>query len=284
MKSWQEKVAVFRHGTPCAAELLTQVDWKAPKYSFSGRPKEKQESGVGPVAVPPTDQYPRAPKYSFGTPADHSRRPQSAPPGLRNIPLKPTTPSWGFGTTGRPPAFRGEPGPGPCAPGPGMGGPKYSLRQRHRERKPDPTPGLINPGGQASRRGPKWAPGRDPTRRRSGPGPSYCHPPFGGGPAYSVRPRRPDKEDDTWRPLGHQYTYFGYNDYGRSGQYDCACMHHEDPAKAVTQSRPSRARPTSAPAGGRRRVARPTSAPAGGRGRVAPQRSESLHQVVHEFG
>lgn len=253
LPSWQREVRVFRHGIPCCSEMLCQIAEKAPKWTFGGKwhdPKRQDEPGPCLGEIPNT-KYPRDPCYSFGR--AKAERPSSAPPGPRNIPLNPSTPSWGFGTCPRPPPFPGDPGPGPGRLKPGPTGPQYSMQPRRPERLKTPGPGFTRPRCPAKKQGPKWGDPPRPERPRSaGPG-HYYYPKTGGGPAYSMQARPPDKEED-WRPLGHQYTYFGYDEFGHTSCANCVDEVPPPPPKKKLDGSRSHSvararRPASAPAG-----------------------------------
>jgi hypothetical protein len=236
LQSWRKEVRVFRNGIPCCTEMLTQVAEKAPKWTIGKRMQDPETMGnptPGPLGVKGPDKFARDPVYSFprGGPPD---RPSSAPPGPRllNPRLNPSTPKWGFGTNPRPSPFEPQPGPGAGNVRPPREGPHYSMPGRRRvpSKKTEDTPGPGNyfPRRPRSAYGPRWGvekpgqqrPHRPPNR---GPGPSYVPPAVCGrdGPSYSFRPNLQEKPDTDPRVLGPPWTYFGYNDFGRSDCSNC---------------------------------------------------------------
>jgi len=230
-QSWRKEVAVFRHGMVCCHDMLTQCAEKAPKWTMGQKLPGKEEKGQpGPTGVKAPDKFPRDGVFSFGNPG-RPARPSSAPPGPRfNKPLDSTTPKYSFGTTKRPPAFPGEPGPGPHqGPRKDMPGPKFSMPGRyHTKGEGGPGPGQYRterPRRPQSAPGPRWGPrprGGEPPSA-DGPGPSYVEKPKQGGPKFSMRPRLDPKLPEEWRQLGPPYTYFGYDDFGHS-----ECVHCDD--------------------------------------------------------
>jgi len=221
LNSWRKEVRVYRNGIPCCTEMLTQVAEKEPKWTIPGRAKDPEAAATpGPGHVPPVDKYPRAPGYSFPR---SKERPSSAPPGrgFMKPKLDPTTPKYSFGTNPRPPAFPGEPGPGPGKACPPPGGPKYSIRLKPPDRNQGLGPGpAFKPPISFDKHGPRYGKERPQRPRSAGPGPTY-RPKLDPGKSYSMQPRRPDHDDGNWRPLGPQWTYFGYNDFGHSECVNC---------------------------------------------------------------
>lgn len=206
--------------------MLTQVAEKAPKWTFGGKRKEVLPGPApGPAFVNPPDKYTREPAYTFPTGSPPPRRPISAPPGPKNVPLQPTTPKWSFGSVSRPDPFAPEAGPGPGLRAMPSSGPKYSFggRPRAKTSHGGPGPNDYKPMRPESARVARWGmppAGREPPPAGPGPGPG----PRSGkpqGPAYSFRPRLDEKPVDDARPLGPQWTYFGYNDFGHSGCDNC---------------------------------------------------------------
>jgi len=234
---------VFRNGIPCCTHMLTQCATKAPKWTIPHKPHEPHESDLhpGPEGCPPPDKYPRDVGYTFdraGPPK--KRRPESAPPGPRFVPpSNPTTPRYSFGTTPRSAPFGSysgarpeEPTPGPLGAAAIPHGPKYSMTARPPPTKakggdaPGPGGYIPRPQRPQSAKGPRFVrENPDIVPRFVGPGPNYMPSQEPPGQAFSIRPPIIEKEDDNWRQLGPPYTYFGYNDFGRS---DC-CNCHDFP-------------------------------------------------------
>lgn len=188
--------------------MLTQIVDKAPKWSFTGRPKDAvdQATTAGPIAVKTSCKYQRDPTYSFGPPGgpdsgglDGSKgygRPGSAPPGPLYTPLAPTTPHYSFGTTKRGcpfPDVNNSVSPGPSA----FSDPRYS-------------------------RGPKFSmePRRSSSRRSDGPGPGGFVPKRSSGATFAPhwgKPKPRDGDADARsRSLGG-YGSGGAHDLGGGG-------------------------------------------------------------------
>jgi len=237
LKSWRHPIRVFRHGTVCCTEMMTQIVPKAPKWTFGQLRRQCDEERAaalspGPLlAAIPKSTYTREPVYSFphATSIMPRVRPASSPPGPTYVPrTKPTTPRYSFGSTKRPCPFQGEGGPGPRAvPHPeDVAAPKYSIGARRGTKETtSPGPGQYRPRIRDNVRVPAWGKGGDspPVRLQSAtPGPYHFELGMGGkhGPSYTMTPRREEKVDDTRRRLAPQYTYFGYNDFGHS---ECDC-------------------------------------------------------------
>jgi hypothetical protein len=224
LKSWREPVAVHRHGIPCCTHMLTQVAEKAPKWTFGKRPQEHIAESAGPQNADPKLTYQRDPVYSFPHAAP---RPVSCPPGPNYVPSNsPTTPRYSFGSTPRQSPFPGDAGPGPrsyTVPDT-KHGPKFSFGSRREKKKfPVPGPGTYDKRWQETVRSPRW--GKDgfaylQRPRSTTPCSMYYSPRMvGDGPSFSLGARI-EHEDDSWRPLGPPYTYFGYNDFGHT---TCLC-------------------------------------------------------------
>jgi len=212
--------------------LTQQGTEKAPKWTIGGRlkdPAEVKHATPGPTGVQGPDKFPREPCYSFpGGRTSAPGRPASAPAGPRgyNPRMNPTTPKWGFGSTKRPDPFAADPGPGPGKVHEPRGGPRYSMppRRKNNTGGPEgPGPGFYKPKRPRSAYGPRWGPeGPKPQKPQdSGPGPNYVPQAGNDGPSCSFLVNPPEKPDGNWRQLGPPWTYFGYNDFGRSDCSNC---------------------------------------------------------------
>lgn len=241
LPSWKKECRVWRHGEAPQHEMLCQVAEKAPKWSFSGGKGHQVHEGLGKNTdfnvIPhdlPDKKFTKDPEFSFGM-----RRSASAPSATRRpggtagLDYRPrdqsTTPLYSFGSTKRPSPFPGQGGPGPQVQRSTLKGPKYSMGgSRGNYAKgggPGPADYLLRDTSHSP--SPTWGRGDNKTRKQrhasvGGPGPHYYRDTmFQDGPAYSMGSdeRMPKRDVDT-RHIGHNWTYFGYDDFGHTEHPD----------------------------------------------------------------
>lgn len=223
---------------PAGGVMITNLSTckTSPKWTFRPRAQSARNANTpGPGThgvVDPSShgKYSRAPSYGFGSSVRDAIRPGTTPgPGqyMAFDSTKMAAPNYGFGSSTRDVAAGRRaltPGPGTYAPSyleMGSEGPKYTATPKRfqNDRSSTPGPGAYQPSkGSTSEilQSPRWGFGtseRNGTSRASTPGPgAYSQTgTLGGGPKYSMKPRR-DMKTNTANALGPgvQTTQFGY--------------------------------------------------------------------------